>query len=81
MHAWVAQLVEHSLEERRVSSSSLLPSTIRTRKGMSQGDICRALDTDRGYISSVENAKRNPTLATVEKIAKAFGVSIGDLTK
>ncbi len=27
MFAWVAQLVEHSPEERRVSSSSLLPST------------------------------------------------------
>ena len=25
--AWVAQLVEHSIEARRVSSSSLLPST------------------------------------------------------
>lgn len=29
--AWVAQLVEHSPEERRVSSSSLLPSTKKAR--------------------------------------------------
>ena len=28
--AWVAQLVEHSIEARRVSSSNLLPSTIKT---------------------------------------------------
>ncbi len=54
---------------------------IREEKGMSQGDICRSLNIDRGYISSIENAKRNPTLATVEKIAKALGVEIGDLTK
>lgn len=54
---------------------------IREEKGMSQGDICRALDLDRGFISSIENAKRNPTLGTVEKIAKALGVSVGDLTK
>lgn len=54
---------------------------IREAKGMSQGDICRALDLDRGFISSIENAKRNPTLSTIEKIASALGVSVGDLTK
>ena len=54
---------------------------IREEKQMSQGDICRALDLDRGFISSIENAKRNPTLSTIEKIAKALGVSVGDLTK
>lgn len=54
---------------------------IREEKGMSQGDICRALDIDRGYISSLENEKSNPTLSTIEKIASALGVSVGDLTK
>ncbi len=48
---------------------------------MSQGDICRASNLDRGFVSSIENAKRNPTLSTIEKIATVLGVGVGDLTK
>ena len=54
---------------------------IRTEKGMTQGDIFRALDLDRGYVSSLESGKRNPTLAMIEKIAKALGVSVDELLK
>ena len=31
---------------------------IRTRKEISQGDICRALDMDKGYMSLIENGKK-----------------------
>lgn len=48
---------------------------------MSQGDICRALGVDRSYISALENAKRNPTLLTVEKIAKVLKTTVQELTK
>ena len=54
---------------------------IRTKKNMSQGDIARALEVDRGYISNIENGKKNPTLATVAKIANALGVSPDELLK
>ena len=54
---------------------------IRTKKKMSQGDIARALEVDRGYISNIENGKKNPTLATVAKIANALGVSPDELLK
>lgn len=54
---------------------------IRTEKKMSQGDISRKLGMDRGYISSVENGKRNPTIATIEKLANALGVSVDELLK
>lgn len=54
---------------------------IRTEKGMSQGDICRALDLDRGYVSSLEGGKRNPTLAMIERIAGALGVTSDELLK
>ena len=46
---------------------------------MSQGDICRALGVDRAYISNIESGKQNPTLSTIEKIAKALGVKIDEL--
>lgn len=52
---------------------------IRIRKKMSQGDICRALGVDRAYISNIESGKQNPTLSTIEKIAKALGVKIDEL--
>lgn len=54
---------------------------IRTEKGMSQGDICRTLDLDRGYVSSLEGGKRNPTLAMIERIAGALGVTSDELLK
>lgn len=54
---------------------------IRTKKKMSQGDIARALEVDRGYISNIENGKKNPTLATIQKLANALGVSADELLK
>jgi len=54
---------------------------IRTKKGMSQGDIARALEVHRAYISGIENGKRNPTLATIQKLADALGVSADELLK
>jgi len=54
---------------------------IRLEKGMSQGDICRALSLDRAYISNVENGKQNLTISTMEKVAKALGVSVDRLFK
>jgi len=54
---------------------------IRVRKHMSQGDICRALGVDRAYISTIESGRQNPTLSTIERIAKALGVSVDELLK
>lgn len=54
---------------------------IRTEKGISQGDIVRALKMDRAFVSNIENGKTNPTLATIAKLAKALGVPVGELMK
>lgn len=54
---------------------------IRTQKTMSQGDICRKLYMDRGYISSVENGKKNITIATLDKLANALNVPVYELLK
>ncbi len=54
---------------------------IRTQKGISQGDIVRSLGMDRAFVSNIENGKTNPTLATIAKLAKALGVSMGELLK
>jgi len=54
---------------------------IRTEKGISQGDIARALEMDKSFVSNIENGKTNPTLATITKLAKAIGVSTDELLK
>lgn len=52
---------------------------IRLKKNMSQGDIARILDVHRSYISGLERGIRNPSLLTVQKVAKALGVSSKEL--
>jgi len=54
---------------------------VRQEKKMTQGDIVRATGIDRAYVSSLESGKQNPTLTTIDKIAKALGVSAQELTK
>ena len=54
---------------------------IRTEKGITQGDIARALEMDKSFVSNIENGKTNTTLATIAKLAKAIGVSVGELMK
>ena len=54
---------------------------IRLTKDMTQGDLCRKLEVDRAYMSNIESGKKNPTLSTIERIAKALNVSIEDLMK
>ena len=54
---------------------------IRVEKSITQGDIARALKVARSFVSDLENGKRNPTLATIAKLAKALGVSVGELMK
>lgn len=52
---------------------------IRLTKDMTQGDLCRKLEVDRAYMSNIESGKKNPTLSTIERIAKALGVTINEL--
>ena len=54
---------------------------VRLRRKMSQGDICRAINMDRSYMSAIEGGKVNVTIAIVEKLARALGVSVDELLK
>ena len=66
-----------AMEEAKKLGENL--KRLRMAKDISQGDIARALDVHKGYISNIENGKVNPTLATIAKLAKAIGVSVGKL--
>ncbi|HET8574860.1 MAG TPA: helix-turn-helix transcriptional regulator [Candidatus Paceibacterota bacterium] len=54
---------------------------IREQKNMSQGDICRATRLDRAQVSNIESGNGNPTLATIERLAGALGVTSDELLK
>lgn len=67
----------------RTSSKQKLGKKIRDLRkaqGLSQEQLGLIAKTDRSYISEIENGLRNPSLQTLEKLAKALKVNISDLT-
>lgn len=46
---------------------------------MSQGDIARILNVHKSYISGLERGARNPSLLTIQKVAKALNINAKDL--
>jgi len=54
---------------------------VRLKKNKSQGDVAKFLGVHRSYISGLERGKRNPSLVTVHKVAKALGISVNELLK
>ncbi len=52
---------------------------IRLKKKMSQGDIARILNVHRSYISGLERGARNPSLLTIQKVARALNINAKDL--
>lgn len=51
----------------------------RERQGVSQEALGDYAGLDRTYVSGLERATRNPTLATMEKLATALGVPLSKL--
>ena len=54
--------------------------TLRNEAGLSQEQLGELTDLDRTYISDIERGKRNPSLKSLEKLAKALKISISDIT-
>lgn len=55
---------------------------LRQEKGISQDRLSKLADLSLNTIVNIEAGNNpNPTIETIEKIAKAFGVSIDELLK
>lgn len=54
---------------------------VRAKNKLSQGALAQLLEVDKGYISNIENGKKNPTLATIQRLADALGVTADELIK
>lgn len=52
----------------------------REAKGLTQAELARKAKITDEYVSMLETgAKRNPSLAVLQRLAKALGVSVGEL--
>ena len=54
---------------------------LRTKKGLSQEKFSFICELDRTYIASIEQGKRNVSIANFEKIAKALDLSVYEFFK
>jgi len=54
---------------------------LRTKKGLSQEKFSFICELDRTYIASIEQGKRNVSVANIEKIAKALDMSVYEFFK
>ena len=52
---------------------------LRLKSGISQEKMAELAELDRTYIPGIEAGKRNVSLEVIEKIAKAFSMSISEL--
>jgi transcriptional regulator with XRE-family HTH domain len=51
----------------------------RAKRGLSQRDLADESGVSREYIARIELGQHDPTLSTLEKLAKALGVKVGGL--
>ena len=49
---------------------------LRTRRGITQGDLAQVLNLSKGQVSNLENGRRNLSLRQLEKICEFFKVDM-----
>ncbi|MEO5775791.1 MAG: helix-turn-helix transcriptional regulator [Flavobacterium sp.] len=54
---------------------------LRNKRGLSQEKFSFVCELDRTYIASIEQGKRNVSVENIEKIAKAFDMSVCEFFK
>jgi len=52
---------------------------LRKQRGIRQEELAAALEVSRQTIGSLENGRYNPSILLAFKIARYFGVSIGEI--
>ena len=52
---------------------------LRERRGLTQEQLSEKSGVGRSHLARLETGKQDPTLSTLEKLAKALGVKVGRL--
>ena len=56
--------------------------TLRTARGLTQVELAKKMKLKQAYVARLESGEEhNPTLSTLKKLAKALGVSVGELVE
>ena len=53
----------------------------RTKRGWNQETLAAKAGISRGYLARLETGRQDPTVGTVEKIARALRIKLADLFK
>ena len=53
---------------------------LRRARGLTQEELAHRSSVHQTYLSNVEGGKRNPSIRVLDRIAKALGADICDLT-
>lgn len=62
-----------------LKSLGLQIASRRSERGLSQEDLAGAAEMDRSFLSEIENGRKNPSVMSLVRIAKALDVQPGDL--
>jgi len=54
---------------------------LRLKQRLSQEALAEKADLDRTHLSGIERGVENPTLFTIQQLADALDLSVGDLMK
>src|ERR1700744_1646493 len=52
---------------------------LRTKRGLTQGELALKAGSERTYVSRLEQGRKNPTLELLERLAKALKVDVVEL--
>jgi transcriptional regulator with XRE-family HTH domain len=52
---------------------------LRERRGMTQKQLAEKSGVGRSHLARLETGRQDPTLSTLERLAKALGVKVGRL--
>jgi transcriptional regulator with XRE-family HTH domain len=66
---------------RAMSPIALRIRELRTRKGWSQAELARRAGVNSSVVNRAERGETDVTMSTLEKLAKALGVSPRNLIK
>ncbi|MCC2096235.1 MAG: helix-turn-helix transcriptional regulator [Hyphomicrobiales bacterium] len=51
---------------------------LRVMRNISQDDLALSADIERAYVGHMERGKKNPTVATLDKLASALDCDVAD---
>jgi CheY-like chemotaxis protein/DNA-binding XRE family transcriptional regulator len=71
--------MQYAKRQMELNVKRLFGAEVKRRRvdlGLSQEQLAERADLHRTYVSDVEGGKRNPSLASIERLAKALGTTL-----